>query len=149
MAILITGANRGIGAALVQHYRSAGIAVLGTARRAEGDLLQLDVTDPASHRALAQQMQGVALPLLICNAGVYLDKAQSLDRGYPAEMWQQAFAVNVIGVFQTIQTLLPNLRAARGKIAILSSAMGSDARAPGGSYIYRASKAAVLNLAGC
>ncbi|MDE3121297.1 MAG: SDR family oxidoreductase, partial [Paracoccaceae bacterium] len=32
------------------------------------------------------------------------------------------------------------------KIAILSSQMASDTRAPGGSYIYRASKAAVLNL---
>ena len=51
-----------------------------------------------------------------------------------------------LGVFLTIQTLLPNLRAAHGKIAIIASAMGSDARAPGGSYIYRASKAAALNL---
>jgi len=42
--------------------------------------------------------------------------------------------------------LLPNLLAARGKIAIISSQMASDTRAPGGSYIYRASKAAVLNL---
>ena len=49
-------------------------------------------------------------------------------------------------MFLTVQALLPNLRAAQGKIAIISSAMASDARAPGGSYIYRASKAAALNL---
>ena len=49
-------------------------------------------------------------------------------------------------MFLTIQALLPQLRAAQGKIAIISSQMGSDTRAPGGSYIYRASKAAVLNL---
>jgi NAD(P)-dependent dehydrogenase (short-subunit alcohol dehydrogenase family) len=42
---------------------------------------------------------------------------------------------------------LPHLRRAEGaRIAIISSQMASDTRAPGGSYIYRASKAAVLNL---
>jgi NAD(P)-dependent dehydrogenase (short-subunit alcohol dehydrogenase family) len=61
-------------------------------------------------------------------------------------MWAKSFATNVTGVFSVIQALLPNVQAAGGKIAILSSIMGSDARAPGGSYIYRASKAAVLNL---
>jgi NAD(P)-dependent dehydrogenase (short-subunit alcohol dehydrogenase family) len=50
-------------------------------------------------------------------------------------------------VFLTIQSLLPNLRAApAARIAIVSSQMASHTRAPGGSYIYRASKAAVLNL---
>ncbi len=48
--------------------------------------------------------------------------------------------------FLTVQSLLPNLRASQGKIAILSSQMASHTRAPGGSYIYRASKAAALNL---
>jgi NAD(P)-dependent dehydrogenase (short-subunit alcohol dehydrogenase family) len=42
--------------------------------------------------------------------------------------------------------VLPLLRASRGRIVILSSQMGSTQRAPGGSYAYRASKAAVLNL---
>ena len=51
------------------------------------------------------------------------------------------------GVFLTIQALLPNVRlGSTPKIAIISSQMASHARAPGGSYAYRASKAAVLNL---
>ncbi len=94
---------------------------------------------------MARKLDGRPVDLLICNAGVYLDKGQTID-GYPAEMWDQTFAANVTGVFLTIQALLPNLRAARGKIAIISSQMASHTRAPGGSYIYRASKAAVLNL---
>ncbi len=94
---------------------------------------------------MARKLDGQSVDLLICNAGVYLDKGQTID-GYPAEMWDQTFAANVTGVFLTIQPLLPNLRAARGKIAIISSQMASHTRAPGGSYIYRASKAAVLNL---
>ena len=146
MTVLITGANRGIGAALLAQYRHEGVATFGTARRPEGDLLPLDVTQPESIKALARRLNGLPIGLLICNAGVYADVGQNLETGYAPALWAQSFAVNVTGVFLTVQALLPNLRAARGKVAILSSAMGSDARAPGGSYIYRASKAAVLNL---
>lgn len=146
MAVLVTGANRGIGAALLSHYRQEGRAAFGTARKPVGDLLSLDVTSAESQHALARRLNGMPISLLVCNAGVYPDKGQSLDRGYPPALWQAAFAVNVTGVFLTIQSLLPNLRAATGKIAILSSTMASDANAPGGSYIYRASKAAALNL---
>lgn len=146
MTILITGASRGIGAALLAHYRHSGTAAFGTARRPEGDLLPLDVTQPESLKELARRLNGLPLALLVCNAGVYADKGQALETGYGAALWAQSFAVNVTGVFLTIQALLPNLMAARGKVAIIASAMGSDARAPGGSYIYRASKAAALNL---
>jgi len=148
MRVLITGANRGIGRAMFDQYSAAGDQVIGTTRGgASGDdWITLDVTDRASHRAMAARMGAAPLDLLICNAGVYLDKGQELDRGYPARQWADTFAANVGGVFQTIQTLLPNLRAAKGKIAIISSIMASSTTAPGGSYIYRSSKAAVLNL---
>ncbi|RLK11392.1 SDR family NAD(P)-dependent oxidoreductase [Ruegeria conchae] len=144
MHIVITGANRGIGKTLADQYRAAGQEVIGTSRDGSADIV-LDVTDPAHHAAMAEQLQGRPIDLLICNAGVYLDKGHDLN-GYPAEMWAQSFATNVTGVFLTIQSLLPNLRAGRGRIAIVSSQMASHTRAPGGSYIYRASKAAVLNL---
>ena len=148
MTILVTGANRGLGHALLDLYRAQGRAALGTTRGAgTADLLPLDVADTASHRALAQRLEGRPIGLLVCNAGVYLDKGQHLDTGFAADLWAQTFAVNVTGVFLTIQTLLPNLRAARdARIAIISSQMASHIRAPGGSYIYRASKAAALNL---
>lgn len=146
MQVLVTGANRGIGAALVAAYRARGDDVIGTARQAGQGFLTLDVTDPASVRVLAEALKGRPLDLLVCNAGVYLDKGQSLEEGYPPDLWAAGFAANVTGVFLTVQALLPNLRAAKGRIAIISSMMASDTRAPGGSYIYRASKAAALNL---
>lgn len=150
MTILITGANRGIGRALLDGYRAEGTEAIGTARGSQPGLEPLDVTDPASVRALAARLAGQPLTTLICNAGVYADKGQRLDGGYPAEIWAESFAVNVTGVFLTVQALLPNLRAAAGtglaRIAILSSQMASHTRAPGGSYAYRASKAAALNL---
>ena len=145
MNVLITGSNRGIGKALADKYEAGGHTVFRTARKAESHL-PLDVTDPTSVKALAQQLEGKPIDLLICNAGVYLDKGEPLERGYAADLWAQSFAANVTGVFLTIQAFLPNVRAAKGKIAIISSQMASHTHAPGGSYIYRASKAAVLNL---
>jgi NAD(P)-dependent dehydrogenase (short-subunit alcohol dehydrogenase family) len=148
MTVLITGANRGIGLALAQHYVADGVQVIGTHRGAVPAASQgiswrkLDVRDRASHNAVASHLKNQPLDLLVCNAGVYLEKGGD----YAPEKWAETFATNVTGVYLSIESLLPNLRASRGKIAIISSNMGSDARAPGGSYIYRASKAAVLNL---
>jgi NAD(P)-dependent dehydrogenase (short-subunit alcohol dehydrogenase family) len=146
MHVVITGGNRGIGAALAEGYRARDAQVTATSRDGSTGAA-LDVTDPASHVRFSRTLEGAPVDLLICNAGVYLDKGQSLDTGYSAQMWAGTFAANVTGVFLTVQTLLPNLRAAKGaKLAIISSQMASHTRAPGGSYIYRASKAAVLNL---
>lgn len=144
MHILVTGANRGIGAALSAELSARGNAVTGTARDTDG-LAKLDVTDPASVAALAADIDA-PLDALVCNAGVFLDRGQKLD-GYPQQMWADSFAVNVTGVFLTVQAMLPLLRQSKlPKIMIISSQMASDERAPGGSYIYRASKAAALNL---
>lgn len=152
MRMLITGANRGIGLALARHAVTGGAQVLGTHRGTGAPAVAgvgwhgLEVTETASHRALAQRLAGQPLDLVVCNAGIYPDGDEVLDTGFPASMWAEVLAVNVTGVFLTIQSLLPNIRAAGGKIAIIASQMGSDTKAPGGSYIYRASKAAALNI---
>lgn len=146
MHVVITGANRGIGLALANEYRAQNWQVTATARQASG-YMPLDATDPNQQAAMAEKLSGSPVDLLVCNAGVYLDKGQSLERGYPQSMWAESFAVNVTGVFLTVQALLANLRlSSQPKIAIISSQMASHERAPGGSYIYRASKAAALNL---
>ncbi len=144
MHVVITGANRGIGATLAAHYTARGDTVTGTTR-APG-ATQLDVTDPAQIANFASALNA-PVDLLICNAGVYLDREDTLGDGYEPHKWAETFAVNVTGVFLTIEALLPHLRAAKTpKIAIISSTMASQDHAPGGSYIYRASKAAALNL---
>ena len=145
MQVLITGANRGVGAALSETLTARGHEVTATARSGAG-FVPLDVTRPETIRAMAEGLGGAPLDALVCNAGVFLDRGQDLGSGYPADMWAEEFSVNVTGVFLTIQALLPNLTAAGGKVMIISSQMASHTRAPGGSYIYRASKAAALNL---
>ncbi|MEL7298930.1 MAG: SDR family NAD(P)-dependent oxidoreductase [Pseudomonadota bacterium] len=140
MRVIITGGSRGIGAGLAKGYAARGAEVIATSRA------DVDMADAAS---IARWASGVADPvdLLVCNAGLYADKGETLERGYPAEMWATQMAVNVTGVFLTVQALLPRLRAAEAaKIAIISSQMGSSTQASGTSLIYRVSKAAVLNL---
>jgi NAD(P)-dependent dehydrogenase (short-subunit alcohol dehydrogenase family) len=147
MRVLITGANRGIGKHMHEQMSNRGDDVIGTARGELSDgMVHLDVMDAASFGGLSAAMGDAPLDLLVCNAGVYLDKGEELDSGYPAQSWADTFATNVTGVFQTIQTLLPNVRAANGKIAIISSQMASNERAGGNGLIYRSSKAAVLNV---
>ena len=145
MEILVTGANRGIGAALLKGYAALGIPAMGTSR--DGTVgLKLDVTDPDSISELDRHYAERRLDLLVCNAAVFLDRGRSLEE-LVAEDWARTMAVNVTGVAETVRVLLPALRRSSGsKIAIISSQMASQKRARGGSYVYRASKAAVLNF---
>ncbi|MEL6478153.1 MAG: SDR family oxidoreductase [Pseudomonadota bacterium] len=150
-AILITGTNRGIGLELARQAAERGDHVTGTARRPDpasfphGPLLPADVTDPDS---LAPLAEGPPIDVLICNAGQYLARGGLDDPAHTAEAWASVLMTNVAGVFFTVRAVLPRLRAANGaRVAVISSMMGSTARAPGKSVIYRASKAAATNLA--
>ncbi|KAK8169272.1 hypothetical protein IWX90DRAFT_171886 [Phyllosticta citrichinensis] len=64
----------------------------------------------------------------------------------------RTFEINVVGTFQLVRAVLPNLRAAaemqlRPKVVVMSSRMGSiSANVGGGSYAYRASKAALNSV---
>ena len=118
---------------------------MGTSRDGAVGLM-LDVTDPDSISELGWHYAGRRLDLLVCNAAVFLDRGRSLEE-LAAEDWARTMAVNVTGVAETVRVLLPALRRSSGsKIAIISSQMASQERARGGSYVYRASKAAVLNF---
>ncbi|MEX0304885.1 MAG: SDR family oxidoreductase [Leisingera sp.] len=145
MHAVVTGTSRGIGKELVKRLQETGYEVTGTSRDHSSGV-RLDVSDPGQQARFAAQIKDRPVDLLVCNAGVYIDKAMALE-DYSAEVWAKTLAANVTGVFLTVQAMLPNLRLAeKPKIAILSSQMASHARAPGGSYAYRASKAAALNI---
>ena len=158
---LITGANRGIGLELARHYAGSGATVLATARHPETatelaklaaahptlQILSLDVTDPVSCERLAASLKGRAIDRLIANAGVIGPRGGLADPTNTAKLWADVLAVNVTGVFLTVRSLADNVTAAKGgRIAIISSRMGSSTAAAGSSYLYRASKAAAANL---
>jgi len=158
---LITGANRGIGLAMARIAAERGDRVLAAARRpgeavalselarhnANVSVLNLDVTDPYEMAASAAT-DDTPIDTLICNAGQYLARGGIDDPEYTFDAWHTMMMTNVAGIFFTARAFLPRLLQAPGpKIAIVSSIMASSKRAPGGSYIYRASKAAATNLA--
>jgi len=144
LTIVITGTTRGIGAALAKRYREAGESVISLGRGPECTFVDLEDTN--SIKMLRKELADIPIDLLICNAGVFLDGDEDIKNGYNSDLWHKTFSINVTSVFLLIQNLLPNIMATKGKIAILASQMGSQKTANGGNYIYRASKAAVINL---
>ncbi|MEM7489381.1 MAG: SDR family NAD(P)-dependent oxidoreductase [Pseudomonadota bacterium] len=143
MRALVTGASRGIGAALLTEGRARGHEALGTSRAGADGLMRLDVTDTCLQTACAAATGPI--DALICNAGVYLDKGQGFG-DLTAATLNATFAANVTGVALTVQAQLRNLSEG-GRIAIIASAMGQQSRTPGNAFAYRASKAAAINLA--
>lgn len=152
--VLITGANRGIGLELARQYADQGWSVIGTARRpdAADDLnaldvrvVQLDVTDQASVDNMADALAGVAIDVLINNAGI-LPEMGGID-DIDIATYTQVLAVNTIGPVRVTQALMPNLRAGEmKKIMNTSSGLGSiTGNQYGGYFGYRESKAA-LNM---
>ncbi len=159
---LIIGAGAGLSASLARLATERGDRVLAAARRpgaalALADLarrnrnvsvLNLDVTDPEEMAAAAAAIEDAPIDLLICNAGQYVARGDLDDPEYTYDAWHTLMMTNVAGIFFTVRAFMSRLtQAAEPKIAIVSSIMASSERAPGGSYIYRASKAAATNLA--
>jgi NAD(P)-dependent dehydrogenase (short-subunit alcohol dehydrogenase family) len=152
--ILITGANRGIGLELASQYKARGFKVIGTARKPEQatelealgvQVEALDVTDSESVAALASRLDGIALDILINNAGISGYNAASFQE-FDFDQVMPSFDVNSLGPMRVTQALYKSLAKGSGKKVVhISSTMGSIAQNRGGYYGYRASKAA-LNM---
>lgn len=156
----ITGANRGIGLALVKQYLNLGYQVHATYRSAQSstELLaldkqqhalhchQLDVTNYPAVEQLKQTLP--AIDLLINNAGYYGPKGYGFGNT-DAEQWRQVFEINVVAPLKLVETFYPLLQQGKlKKIACLSSKVGSmTENTSGGGYIYRSSKAALNSVA--
>ncbi len=160
--VLITGANRGIGLALVEAYaadathvyaccRAPGtahaLASLAEKSRGPVSIHPLDVTDPSSIASLRASLASVPLDILINNAGINSSNIQTLD-GFDYSDFQPVFATNTIGPLRMAQAFRPNLAASREKkLVTISSILGSITNNTDGAYaIYRASKAAVNQI---
>jgi NAD(P)-dependent dehydrogenase (short-subunit alcohol dehydrogenase family) len=149
---LVTGANRGIGLALVRRLGEKGHEVIAVCRRSSPALDALgvrveagiDVTSDDAAALLARRLEGVTLAALVCNAGI-LREDDLADLAF--DELRAQFEVNALGPLRVVKALRANLGQGT-KIALITSRMGSIAdNGSGGSYGYRMSKAA-LNAAG-
>jgi NAD(P)-dependent dehydrogenase (short-subunit alcohol dehydrogenase family) len=142
--VLVTGASRGIGQALVEEaLRRGATRVYAGARQPvphpdeRVTPVALDVTDPAQIRAAAGSVESV--DLLINNAGV-----QPVDDLSDPAALEHALSVNLFGTYRVTQAFLPSLTRSRGTIVnnVSLSALAPVPFAPG----YSISKAAAFSL---
>jgi NAD(P)-dependent dehydrogenase (short-subunit alcohol dehydrogenase family) len=151
-SVLITGANRGIGLALARRYAGRGDQVIAVCRRASPELSALgvrveggvDVTSDPAVSALAAKLEPGSLDLLVLNAGILRD--DGLD-DVSLEDVRAQLEVNAVAPLRLALALRPALRPG-GKIAVITSRMGSIGdNGSGGYYGYRMSKAALNAMA--
>ena len=142
--VLITGANRGIGQALVDEALARGAKRVYAGSRQpithpdeRVTPVVLDVTDTDQIRSVADQVQ--SLDVLVNNAGIALYDNLS-DRA----ILEQHLAVNLFGPYEVIQAFLPQLTQSRGAI-VNNTSMMAMAPLPM-TPAYAVSKAAAFNL---
>jgi len=160
--VLITGANRGLGLEFARQYAADGWTVIATARNLDGaddlkklaaahrnlSLKTLDVADLQSIAALAKDLQGAPIDVLINNAGVLGAPPDQTLGGFKYETFQEVMAVNTYGPLALSEALRANVIASTQKkiVAITSGSGIISGRAPGGrNYFYGTSKLA-LNM---
>lgn len=142
--VLITGANRGIGRALVSEVLRRGAKRVYAGTRGELTIadkrvtpLMLDVTSIAQIQRAADQLE--SLDVLINNAGIAM-----YDDLSKLEVLEQHLAVNFLGMLKVTQAFLPLLKRSKGAIVNNLSLVGLAALPVIPSYSI--SKAAAFNM---
>jgi len=156
---LVTGASRGIGAAIAAELGQRGATVIGTATTTAGAQaiserlqvaqitgvgLELNVTDAASIAALLQQINADygSPSILVNNAGITCD---NLLLRMKDEEWDSIIATNLSAVYRLSKAVLRGMMKARkGRIITLSSVVGATGN-PGQSN-YAAAKAGLIGF---
>ena len=131
--VLVTGASRGIGAAVADAFAARGCEVGRVSRSGE---LAADVADAGSISAAVERFG--ELDVLVANAGI----AHYLPfKDMPLENVEELTRVNWLGTVHTVRAGLPGmLERRRGHIAIVSS--GAGIRSFPNAAVYGATKAA-------
>jgi 3-oxoacyl-[acyl-carrier protein] reductase len=152
---LVTGASRGIGAAIADELAALGATVIGTATsdagaQAIGERLaargghgrRLDVNEPGAIEALVDAVatEFGAISILVNNAGITRD---NLLMRMKDEDWQAIIDTNLTSVFRASKAVLRGMmKARRGRIVNIASVIGVTGNA--GQANYAAAKAGII-----
>jgi 3-oxoacyl-[acyl-carrier protein] reductase len=155
---LVTGASRGIGAAIAHELAHRGLKVIGTATTDEGAEkisavlsefhgckgIKLDVNDAAGSEALIEAIvkeQG-ALHVLVNNAGITRD---NLSMRMKDDEWDAVLDTNLKAVFRMSRAVMRTMMKQRyGRIINITSVVGSSGNP--GQANYAAAKAGVAGM---
>jgi acetoacetyl-CoA reductase len=132
---LVTGAARGIGAAIAARLLADGLDVI-TADRDEGCDLRFDVA-----RGEIPELDDVD----VCVSNAAITDTIAPAHRMTDEQWERDIAVNLGGAFRVVQACLPGMRERRwGRIVVISS--GAARTGLPGQVAYAASKAGAIGL---
>jgi len=155
---LVTGASRGIGAAIALAFAKQGAKVAGTATTAEGaeniskqfkelglngQGFVLNITDPSSIENLFKELKAFgAVEIVVNNAGITRD---NLLLRMKDDEWNAVIETNLNAVFHLTQHCLkPMLKARYGRIITISSIVGTTGNP--GQANYAAAKAGIIGF---
>jgi 3-oxoacyl-[acyl-carrier protein] reductase len=156
---VVTGASKGIGAAIAEHLaaesaavvvnyatsKSGADAVVGRIAKKDGKAIavQADVSNPNDVRRLFAETKKAfgKLDILVNNAGIY--QFAPLDAVTP-EHFHKQFDLNVLGLLLATQEAVKHIGPSGGSIVNLSSVVAT--LAPAGLSVYSATKGAVNTI---
>lgn len=156
---LVTGASRGIGAAVAKTLAAQGATVVAAARGTnawqtvsaiteaggKADAVSLDVTDPANVESVVSGAiaRHGRIDILVNNAGIAKDQ---LMMRMKRDDWDAVIATNLTAAFTCSQAVLrPMIKQRGGRIINISSVVGQMGNA--GQVNYAASKAGLIGMA--
>lgn len=155
---LITGASRGIGAAIADTFAAHGARVIGTATSEEGAqqitarlaahngsgrVLDIRAADSIENLIADTEKTVAPVDILVCNAGVTRDNL--LLRMSEAE-WDDVLDINLKSAYRAAKAVLRGMmKARRGRIILVSSVIGTMGNA--GQCNYAAAKAGLAGFA--
>jgi NAD(P)-dependent dehydrogenase (short-subunit alcohol dehydrogenase family) len=159
---MITGASRGLGAALAMEFASAGARVSACARDSQAVVAlrerlrrsgftsvveQADVGDPASVESwMKRTIAEFGAPSVLINNASILGRRDDLAN-YPITVWREVLDTNLTGALIAIQAVLPAMMQARsGAIVNVSSGAALPPRRAWGAYAISKSALETLSL---
>ena len=148
--VLVTGASRGIGAAIAEHFAAAGDSVVALSRSGEAPpgvarALAVDVADStALNEAIKSAVADFGpVAVAVANAGITRD---GLALRMSDEQWREVLSVNLDGAFYTARAALASMVRARAGSIIFIGSISPFYGVPGQAN-YAAAKAGLVGLA--